>query len=286
MNCDLGKDLPGIIINKSGPCGASSIDYQDSDKRHFSFDQKTTKVYFPWGEMRQGEALFHLAYPLLELQHQNNGAATIHSACISLNGIGVLLLGGEGAGKTSTMLALCRGYKAQLFSNDLTILKKERKKIYAIAGTRSINLRYESLRKTHSDLLCHLPNQGLDTWATKAPIEANKLGIGECFDPLEIKCIYQLHIDNNQKSLHFRPFNSISAMLGLNEELSRFVRGTAKAFIVGDSNEFGGYVPSLDNNKLFKKRVELINLMKNEVGITYLSGPLDKVVDYIIANSS
>jgi len=233
--------------------------------------------------MRRGEALLYLSYPLIERQHQHAAGATVHAACVSVNGEGILLLGGQGAGKTSIVLELCRHNEGIMIANDLSVIKRKENHIYCEGGTKYIFMRYESIKRTHHDLLCHFPNCTGDTWAIKIPIEAAEVGVPTSTEPVEIKHIYRLHIDNSQNKLYSHKTTDLGTKLTLNEELSRYIRNTTTALVTGSDFRLSGYVPSLDTPDYFWKRAETIRVMTEEIGIQYISGPLDQAAEFIIS---
>lgn len=101
---------------------------------------------YPKSELTDSNIAYVVRY-LLEKQYGEDGKATCHSACVSKDGYGILLLGGAGSGKTSMAVNMClqRGYK--LVSNDQTVIGLFNNNLYAYGGTKFINFRYSSVKE-------------------------------------------------------------------------------------------------------------------------------------------
>lgn len=240
------------------------------------------RVQFPWHLMQGGLTLLYLAYPLIERQRQTNSFLTAHAACVSTPQGGILILGKEGAGKSSVAISLCRNHDAKLVANDLTVIGLRDGRIISDGGTKFLFLRQESVKRNMPDLLPFFPETSKDTWLHKIRIAPNQVGITCETGSVPIKWIYQVHIDGDQQHVFHCPDVGLVTRLYLNENFSRYIRSTCNAVLSGDNYNFLGYIPSLDTPEFYSFRVRLIERILDE--LTYLSGPLSQVTDFIVSH--
>lgn len=288
--CNTHRDLcaaqfPPIFDCVSFPSNSGYyLIHHESDEETItiSADQKTITAAYPTSCLRGGEALFYLAYPLLESQLQEAGFLTCHAACVCLDGKGILLLGKEGSGKTSTAITLCKDYNARLVGNDQCILGIANDQCTVIRGTRFLWLRYESMKRNHPYLMSLFSAITSDGWTTKLAVHPEGIGIGLQSDPVIIVGVYLLHIDNNQLDMSIENADNLVTKLYLNENFSRYIRMTCSPVLTGENLEYSAYLPSFDRESYFWKRIDLINTLLYKLGITYLSGSLAAVSTWIV----
>lgn len=106
------------------------------------------------------------------------------------------------------------------------------------------------------------------------------LGIQVQVEPVEVSRSFLVHVDDTLSGVFVKPADSIVTRLYLNENLSRYIRGTSIA-LFGEALSFLGYVPSLDSEELFAQRRILIEHLLGSPAMTYVSGPLKGVAEYI-----
>ena len=198
-----------------------------------------------------------------------------------------MLFGKEGAGKTSTALGLCKWHGGSLVGNDLVQLGYDsgRKKITAQGGTKYFHLRYESIRRNLPEYLTLFPPMRTDPWLHKVFRMPDELGIPVQTAPTDVSRSYLIHVDDTLQGLFVRPADNVVTRLYLNENLSRYIRGTSIA-LFGEELAYLGYVPSLDTEELFEKRRALIEHLLRNPPMMYVSGPLKDVAEYIKVHSN
>lgn len=276
---------PACSCQKELGSSSFSVKYRNENSRSikFSRNRKQVVVEYPWEMLQEGGTLFHLAYPLLESQHQKMGIVTTHCAAFSFEQKGYLLLGGQGAGKTSVLVEMCRKKNGKLISNNLCLVGgSNRDNIGIEGGNKPLWLRHESVIRSLPDLR-HLfeANSNNDSWSRRLTLLPEDLDIQVETQWVPLSGAFLLHIDESQNGLFVRREYGLDVTLMLNENFSRYIRSTCTTVLGGDLYEMLTYLPPLDTENLFTKRRSLINFLVNEVGIYYISGNLANVVSFI-----
>ena len=235
-------------------------------------------INYPFEELNESIILY-LASHFLEKQFGQMGICSCHSACVTKDGNATLILGDAGAGKTSLAYKLCqsRGYK--LISNDMTLIGMSSDKIIAFAGTKFINLRLLSVKQNMPELLPLFNNDNIDGWINKISVIARDIGIEEEYNPTIIENIIYLRIDNREKLIISNGDSWRNNFL-LYQNTSSHIRGSAATFI----NKKGypiGYIPPMETQETYKKRVELLNEINKNKNYKYVVGPLEDIIEYI-----
>lgn len=234
--------------------------------------------------MGDGLTILFMAYPLLEVNRREKRRLTCHCAGVSINGKGILILGKEGAGKTTLAIELCRKYNAKLIGNDLCVIDYNfLNNLKLLGGTKYIFLRYESIKRNIPELLkkfdLQKDDKKIDTWTLKKKFFPEDLGMQVEKSEVIIDSIFIVHIDQ-EKNFYHKETNSLTDILHINENFSRYIRNTCTTMI--NSNNIIDYIPSLDSKEFYIQRKELINYLFNNKKIKYLSGNIEDVSKYII----
>jgi hypothetical protein len=263
------------------------VDYEDDDARVLKFDERGFQARFPWSLMQQGETVLYLGYPLIEAQRQRQGEVTVPCAAVSLQDRGCLLLGKEGAGKTSTAIHLCRGQGARLIGNGLCLVRYDGHQAWLTGGTMSFHVRRVSAARSFPHVLPAFETTEIDPWLDKVFLPPADVGVECTNETSPLTDVFIVHIDEEQSELRVQHLTDISTWLVLNELTSRYIRATASCMLGGEGEEIDllEYIPSLDTPKLFAMRRALMKHLFNQLGIYYLSGP-SRVVAETIANWS
>lgn len=263
-----------------------TVTYRDRLEQTLKFQEDFVEVRFPWAQMRNGETILYLGYPLIEQQRQQASSLTAHAACVELNGKAVLLLGKEGAGKTSVAFQLCRQYGAGLIANDLCVIGSGEGRLTALAGTKFFFLRFESVKRNLPELLSlFTAGQTKDPWLHKIKVQPGDLAIRVREDPIAIRSSYMLHIDETQEKLFVESADGLVTRLYLNENFSRYIRSTCTVMMGGSDHDLLGYIPSFDTEQFFEMRKELISMILGQANLRYVSGPLELVAEFVAENS-
>lgn len=281
-------EFPGLKISKDLIENQSeySLTYQKSLIKSLECSDKQINISFPIERVNE-LSIIYPGYILIEKARINNSSVSFHSACIEKDGKGILFLGKIGSGKTTTTINLCRNYGYNLISNDVTVVKIDDKKLEALDGTKFLFLRYESLKRNLPDLLPIFDDKevdvnyrngkkNIDNWQKKIRILPNEINISCSSQPVEIKKIFMLHIDDSQKKIYESNDNTLNTSLLLNEELSKVIRGINTTFR-DNKNIASLYIPSIDTAKHYILRNNIIDCMLNKIGIEYISGNINDV---------
>lgn len=279
-------DFPKIILKEhyTNKHIKYKVKYTDCDNRILDYKNNKLIIQYPIAEMDNGIAILFMLYPLLELNRRNNKNLTCHAAAISINGKGIVLLGKEGAGKTTLAIELCKKYDAKIIGNDLCVIdysKLDNLKI--LGGTQYFFLRYESIKRNMPQLLekfkiSNIEND-IDSWLLKKKFYPKELNIRIEENVVNIDKFYIVHIDQEKNFLH-KDARTLSNLLYLNENFSRYIRNTCTTMI--NKDKLINYIPSMDNEKFSTERNELINYLFDNKKIEYVSGNIKSVSDYIL----
>lgn len=259
------------------------VKYINCDNRTIKYEDNILIIKYPINELDNGMTIMFLLYPLLEVNRRFNKSLTCHAAAISLNGNGIMLLGKEGAGKTTIAIELCRKYGAKIIGNDLCVIDyKTLDNIKLLGGTQYFFLRYESIKRNIPQLLnkFNVENvkKNIDTWTLKKKFYPKELEIDIEKKIIEANKFYIVHIDN-EKNLFCKDARTLNNILYLNENFSRYIRNTCTTMI--NNGKIIDYIPSLDNKKFASERNELINYLFKTNKIEYVSGNISDVSNYI-----
>ena len=277
--------VPDFLASPQESDTAHKLLYRNSREGHLRFGETIVEVSFPWRQMRDGETLLYLGYPLIELQRQHHSSLTAHAACVEINGVAVLLLGKEGAGKTSIALELCQRHNASLIANDLTVIGNEGGNLVAIGGTKFFFLRYESIRRSQPHLLRLFTEPTTDPWLHKTKVLPVDLGISVQLDPRPISQAFMVHVDEKQRDIYAGTADNLVTKLYLNENFSRYIRSTCTMMLGDDNYDLMGYIPPLDSEALFMMRRGIITMLLDQANLRYVSGDSKSLADHV-ANST
>lgn len=249
------------------------------------------KIEGPIKEIEKGNTIPFMAHFILEQQRQKNSEATMRGAGVSKNNEAILLIGKRGSGKTSISLELCRKYGYSLIGNDIVLIGLRKDGGYLFGGTKIFTIRLTTIKYYNTDLKryfkgSYLREKGQDEWTTKIDILPKKLGIRTEKNPVKITKAFYVHLRNDFSKLFLRRIYKKETLymgrLYLYEELTRYIRGTCIPILRGPDLKLGDYLPSLDKPEYHKWRLNLINWLIEDLGLYYISGPMDALCNYII----
>ncbi len=258
------------------------VEYNNVSGKKVFYSDKRVFLNIPFKKIQTGELLFYSALPFFEIQRQRGSVVTMHAAAVKLSGKGILLLGKTGSGKTTITLSLCLNNKASLIGNDTVNLGIVDKSVVAFSGSKFFTLREESIKRNIPELLNLFPLSRKDPWTHKVNFLPDKLGIDTCYNPVSVIRSYLVHVDETMDKLYIADANTMDVRLYLNENMSRYIRGTAIA-IFDNQHRFMGCVPSYDLPSFFKMRVSLIERLIAKTEIIYISGNINDVCQYIVS---
>jgi hypothetical protein len=275
----------GLSVNSNSGTAKHVIRYVSGGKSKISYSRHGATIRGQWSTLRDGETLIYAAFPFFELQRQSAGYASMHAGAVAFPEGAVLLLGKEGAGKTSTAMALARLHGAKLIGNDYVILGMDQtsSEIIVRGGRKSLHLRYESVRRSMPELLPFFSHGDLDDgWLRRALVQPHNLNVLIEKQPQSVRSVYIVHVDELQKDVFEGPADNLLNRVYLNENLSRHIRGSC-ILLLKENRSTLGFVPSLDTQVLFDRRAKLIDRLFGELKMTYISGPAHKIAEVITA---
>ncbi len=107
-----------------------------------------------------------LEFAVFTLACRGQGLVPLHAACVGLNGRGLLLIGGTGAGK-STLAMLCASSGMDFVTEDATFITPRSMRGMGVAN-------YLHIRK---DALCHVADRRIATLIRKSPTIKRRSGM-------------------------------------------------------------------------------------------------------------
>lgn len=273
--------LTGVRVSLDGE-HEFIVEYINAHGNGVQYLEKQVQVTIPLAELQTGELLLYVALPFLEVLHQRKLIVTMHAAAVEFGGKAILLLGKAGAGKTSLTLSLCRNHQARLIGNDIVKVGLVGGDIIAYAGSKYFFLRRESIKRNIPDLLSLFPQSGKDSWTHKVYCLPDRLGIDMYTNYAPIVQSYLVHVDETMENIYTTSADKMDTRLYLNENMSRYIRGTAIS-LFGERSRFIGYVPSYDTPEFFAMRVRLTETLISTTGMMYVAGNLYDISRHIVS---
>jgi hypothetical protein len=226
------------------------------------------------------DSLLHLAYMRLEVELHRRGYVTLHAAAASRDGAALLLLGSAGAGKTTTLLRLCRDYGTAMVGNDLVVVGGQDRIARVLTGSSHLRLRLASVARVLPDLLDLFPGDIADSWRAKREVEPAQLGIRISERPASIAAAVFIHIDPQYRAVVDEPGDTLVHRLNLHENAVRYIRGASTPWLCPDGR-FGPYVPSLDDGHAHRARIATLERLLRRS--RYIAGPPAAVAGHLSA---
>lgn len=273
---DYVTSFPGWDVKQEPGDSPVSIIYlpsSDSEIQYFGHTKTVLATGKP-EDYKSGQVLAYLGFWLMELQRQSESMFTVHSSALALGDRGVLLMGHEGAGKTSILLEMARKYDGEIISNDLTIIKHRPRdeNMILVDGTKEIRLRQSSVVKRFPSLSEMFTENNSSPWENKVVVDPARLGLRQANSPKDLHAVFMIHLDSNENCpLSGHREEGISIRYRLYEDMSRIIRGNAIS-LFGADRKILGYTPSLDTVEIHQKRVAAIEYLVEDLGVWYVSG--------------
>jgi len=236
----------------------------------------------PFKEFSEAYTAPYLIHYILESERARRGKATIHAAAVSKDGKGILILGKQGSGKTSITLELCRKYRYSLVGNDLVLAGIKENAGYLYGGTKFFRLRGTTIKNYNQDLERFFKsNEKNDEWTRIATVKPKEIRVATEKSIVPIQAIYYVHLYPSSQNFVAKEIDQLFSRVYLYQIFSEYIRGSAIVPLVGRDLKFSNYLPSLDNEAAFKKRVEFINWIINNKNYKYVAGQLADICTFI-----
>lgn len=193
-----------------------------------------------------------ITYTLLERARQLAGMATIHgSAAVTHDGVGLLILGDKGSGKTNTLLALL-SRECLPAGDDLVVLKLDEKSIVKLRPGKRI----ASVRSRNN-------KDGKLFYEVKREVSLGGQNFMKYDTPLSLVVRVNVHSNCSRPNIESIGHTPTVEILRLHENLGRYISGLPTPLIINKALSFCPILP-LDTNEtaLFRSRLvlSLINL--------------------------
>lgn len=276
--------------------GQYRVKFQEGQETYLEWqaEHKTAILHGKGEDFRDTPAILFVALSVTEHIRQKDKKLLTHGACVELpNGESIVLLGNQGAGKTTLMYHLCKYYGCKIIANDQVILGLNGKEVETFGGTKNITIRQTATSGHLQDLESifdkteteeERDGESLTKWKTKANFTPEELGI-EISQKKNTKVsgIFWLNLDvNNQDEYRVKkhqPTDLVESLL-LSEKLSRHINGSATP-IISRKGQIA-LSPSFDTMETLKNRQEIIDSI---YGVGYYSvsgGDLPKILENIL----
>jgi hypothetical protein len=153
-NCDVGGE-PSLRVGMIDNGGYWGLFYRDGAR--FAVSHEGNEIWAEWPQnYKLEDACTYLVGPVIALVLRLRGFTCIHASSIALGGWAVALVGGPGAGKSTTAAAFGRlGYP--VVSDDVVVLSSRENRFLVQPGYPRLNLWPDSVRALFGST-CVLPN--------------------------------------------------------------------------------------------------------------------------------
>ncbi len=231
----------------------------------------------PFEDQNMSISLPHVIYNLGEFHRQKElRMVSVHAAAmVSPSGVGVIILGDKGVGKTTTCLTLGIEHGYKLIGNDLIIIQDNEAMPRVIAGSQIIDIRSVTLEKMPAvslKLNYKKDNNSRHGREDKITTDPESLGIVVNSKPREIGLVVRVSAHPDVETLTVTGITDpVIERLRLAENMSRYIRGLATPIYVSN-NSIRGYFPSMDDKELTEMRNRMIDTLINKVQFKYILG--------------
>lgn len=236
-------------------------------------------------EFAEAHTIPYFIHYILESERAKKGKATIHAAAVSKNGKGILILGKQGSGKTSITLALCRKYSYSLIGNDLVLVGVKENLGYLYGGTKIFRIRATTIKDYNKDLGRFFKStENADEWTRITIIKPEEIQVVTEKSIAPIHAIYYVHLHPPNHSFIAKEVDWLFSRIYLYQIFSEYIKGSAIIPLIGKDLRFSNYLPSLENELTFKKRIKLINRIISNKNYKYIAGALADICTFINQN--
>ncbi|MFH1896146.1 MAG: hypothetical protein ABH814_01560 [bacterium] len=233
-------------------------------------------------DLAKAHTIPYLIHYALEAERAKKGKLTIHAAAVSKNGKGILILGKQGSGKTSITLGLCRKYGYSLVGNDLVLAGVKGNFGYLYGGTKIFRLRAATVKHYNRGLKVFFESgENCDEWTHTAVVNPEKIQVTAEKSVVPIQAVYYVHLYPPDHSFLAKEIDQLFSRVYLYQIFSEYIRGSAIIPLVGKDLKFSNYLPSLDNETAFKKRIKFINWIISNDNYKYIAGTLADICIFI-----
>jgi len=280
----MSSDVPDTTVckleSKDGHAFDGNVNFVESEENGLSWNEesKTLTISGESSDYLSGHALIYKAIQVAEHLRQMDGQVTTHGSAVRFpNGKAVIIMGNSGAGKTSTIISLCRSYGAELIGND-QIVFDAKDNLKVIGGTKDVVIRKVATKQNLPDL-AHLFSSQENSWKTKRTLQPQELNMGVCIEPADVCAVVWIHLDaDRSEAIYMKRILPIDIVdsLNISERFSRQISGVQSP-LIDDNGNVGAFGISLDNETTRKNRLHALEKFR-ETGMFYIFGSrLDEI---------
>ena len=221
-----------------------------------------------------------LANSLMVREFEKNDIYMLHGSCVSINNKIYILFGSSGSGKTVCALNLCKNNKFKYISNGATLI--ENKKELQVIGTykKGIKLRGSSIIQFDKKMFeIYFKNTKLALNDEKVEVMPKDLNLDICdLNKLNGQNLNLYFIKLNKTDFICTSDVDYRNKMILLEDLSRHLK---MSDVYCELNDYPIFMPSIDNEELYIKRIKFINKLMNFTYKGNLYGNLVDMTNYI-----
>ena len=217
---------------------------------------------------------------LIKREKQKKGMYILHASSVVVDNRVLLLFGSSGSGKTATSMHLCLAKKAAFLSNGSTVVAYDGKKCKVVGTYKTgIKIRKSTLKQYDIKLCDEIfgtdeKDNGYDQKKVLSPEQMHmKDGLVLLNDNNEIE-LYIIQLDKVNNEIHQNTEYDYKVSMQIYEDLAREL-DCSEVFVNIDGQLL--YVPSFDDEGLYKNRVDFINYFMEKHYKGILMGGIDEV---------
>lgn len=139
--------VPGVILSKTikvSHTRLAIIELRSSTQQMMTIKKHKIQI-FDYFQEEIPLYIFHVFYSIFHMNWLNNGIYSLHAACVTREGLNVLLMGHSGVGKTTISLDLVSTFHFKLAYSDRTLIKiKKDGSLMTVGGTKVVTYRKQN----------------------------------------------------------------------------------------------------------------------------------------------
>lgn len=250
--------------------------YEDKERMIFKVKKINDEVY---------KAIIVLINVLIKLELQERGMYILHASSVMVDDRALLLFGSSGSGKTATSMHLGLNKKAAFISNGSTVVAYDGKESKVVGTYKTgIKIRKSTLMQ-YDATLCDeifgtaMDNNDYDQKIVLNPEEMHIINGEEKLGDINKIELYIIQLDSTNREAKLKIEYDYKVAMQIYEDLVREI-DCAEVCVCLDNHLV--YVPTLDNEILYRKRISFINDFMEKHFAGMLMGGLDEVCETLL----
>lgn len=281
---DISKIAVPYYIYSDNSCveASNELVIELSDKNEIKWNKEEKRMIFSIIKLNDDvyKAIPVLLNVLIKLELQQRGMFVLHASSVVVDDRAILLFGSSGSGKTATAMHLGISKKAAFLSNGSTVVSFDGDECKVIGTYKpGIKIRKSTLMQ-YDDELCNklfescIDCNDYDRKIVLSPKQMQMIDGQEKIADISNIELYIIQLDSQNREAKIKKEYDYKVAMQIYEDL---IRELDCAEVCVCINNQLVYVPSLDDESIYKKRIQFINyLMENHFCGTLMGG-LDEV---------